>query len=150
MTSSGSRTQPVGLARYAREYYDAGIAADDVLGERPGYEVHPPMPVLFLLAHSIELALKAYLLHIGLSLKQIVALKHDLEACWDECDQNGVTGLVQLTSDDLDLLRLTSSLHMSTELRYIQTGFKRLPVFGPLQELAKKILDPICPYVGYK
>ena len=55
------RTTAVGMARYAREYFDAAKAADDVIGKRPGYERFAPAPVMFLVAHSIELVLKAYL-----------------------------------------------------------------------------------------
>ena len=46
------RTTAIGLARYAREYFDAALAADDVIGCRKGYEVGAPAPVMFLVAHS--------------------------------------------------------------------------------------------------
>ena len=50
-----TNTPPAGLARYARDYYDAAIAVDDEIGRRPGYEIFAPVPAMFLVAHSIEL-----------------------------------------------------------------------------------------------
>ena len=142
------RTSAIGLARYAREYFDAAIAADNAIGK--GYKIHAPPPVMFLVAHSIELALKAYLRDQGLSVDDLRERGHRLEECWQLAIKHGVEDHVQLTKEDLSVLQLISDLHASTELRYIQTGFKRLPVFGPLQQLARKLLDTICPLVGYR
>lgn len=144
------RTTAIGLARYARDYYRSAMAADHDLGHDKGYEFSAPSPVMFLVAHSIELGLKAYLRHQGLSLEEIVNLGHNLERCWQVAVEQGVQEHVELTEGDLEVLGIISELHLSTVLRYIQTGYKTLPVFGPLQELTKKILDGICPLVGYK
>jgi hypothetical protein len=145
-----NRTSAIGLARYARDYFDAAIAADDVIGNRTGYEIHAPPPVMFLVAHSIELALKAYLRHQGFSVNDLKKQGHRLDECWRLAVENGVENHIQLTEDDVEVLGLISDLHASNQLRYIQTGFKQFPVFGPLQELAKKLLDTICPLVGYR
>lgn len=145
-----ARTSPIGLARYSREYYDCAMAADRVVGMRKGYEIHAPMPVMFLVAHAVELALKAYLLHSGKTLDDIKRAGHDLIKCWELGSAVGFQTHVPLDTSDLDLLRLLNKLHVSTEMRYIQTGAKELPVFGPLRQLAAKILDGICPLVGYK
>ncbi len=144
------RTTAIGLARYAREYYDAAIGADDAIGNRPGYESFAPPPVMFLVAHSIELALKAYLRDRGLSLDELRERGHRLDECWKLAIEHGVEDLVQLTQDDVGVLKTINDLHASTQLRYIQTGFTQFPVFGPLQELARKLLDAICPFVGYR
>ena len=144
------RTTPIGLARYARDYYKAAIAADDVLGMQKGYEIVAPAPVMFLVAHSIELALKAYLRYQGASLNEIKGLNHNLLDCWQKAVEKGVDEHVTLANENMEVLGLISDLHSSTELRYIQTGFKQFPVFGPLQTVAQKVLDGICPLVGYK
>ncbi len=144
------RTSAIGLARYARDYFDAALAADDKIGHRKGYERVAPAPVMFLVAQSIELALKAYLRAEGLSVDQLLMIGHNLVECWRAATDNGIEAHVALTKDDLEVLALISDLHTSTQLRYIQTGFKRFPVFGPLEELAKKLLDVICPMVGYR
>ena len=91
------RTTAIGLARYAREFYDAAIAADHVIGRRPGYEISAPMPVMFLVAHSIELVLKAYLRNQGLSVDELVKEGHDLVGCWQAAIERSVEEHVQLT-----------------------------------------------------
>lgn len=146
-----TRTTAIGLARYAREYFDAAKAIDAVIGHRPGYDLHAPMSVMHNIAHSIELALKAYLRHAALSADEIISTcGHDLEKCWAEANTKGVGSLVSLTAEDIEVLGVINKLHVSTELRYIQTGFKQIPSFGPLEVLAKKLLDAICPAVGYR
>lgn len=144
------RTTPIGLARYAREYYDAAIAADHVIGHRPGYEIHAPAPVNFLVAHSIELALKSYLRHEKFTVAEIIKIGHSLTRCWTIACDHDIAHHVDLDESDLDVLRVIDVLHTSTELRYIVTGYKELPVFGPLQVLATKLLDGICPLVGFR
>lgn len=148
--NDSSRTTAIGLARYAREYLEAALAADEAIGHRPGYEAIAPPPVMFLVAHSMELALKAYLLYSGMPLKQVVALGHDLIVAWQYALDNNVTVHIELTEEDIDILKLINSLHISTELRYIKIGFKQFPIFGPLQHVAEKILNGVCPLVGYR
>ncbi len=148
--SEDDRTSAIGLARYAREYFDAAIGADDAIGHRNGYEIVAPPPVMFLVAHSIELALKAYLRDQGLTVEELERIGHDLCECWRVATDNGIEAHVALTQEELGVLGLISDLHASTQLRYIQTGYKQFPVFGPLQVLAEKLLDAICPLVGYQ
>jgi hypothetical protein len=143
-------TSEKGLARYAREYFDSGIAAANVFGQRRRYERHAPAPVMFLIAHSIELALKSYLRYQGYSVSDIVDVGHNLETCWEKAREKDIEEHVELTEDELEILKLISELHSSTELRYIRTGTIGYPVFGPVQILASKILDAVCPMVGYK
>ncbi len=143
------RTTALGLARYAYEYYEAALGADDRIGMQPGYEISAPSPVMFLVAHSMELALKAYMRNAGLTVADIRKLGHDLDACFRIAVAMGFGRQVTLTREEEALLKLISDLHASTEFRYIQTGSKKLPVFGPMAELAKKILRPVCNLVGY-
>ena len=144
------RTSAIGLARYARDYYEAAEGADEVLGDRPGYERSAPAPVMHLVAHAIELILKAYLRHRGQSVKDITKLRHRLVKCWDAAVNLGLEDHVTLTSEEMDTLQLICHLHSSTQLRYIQIGWKELPAYGPLQNLVEKLLDAICPVVGYQ
>ena len=119
------KTTALGMARYAQEYYDAALAADDVLGMREGYEIIAPPPVMFLVAHSIELALKSYLIHIGMPLGEIRRyLGHDLVKCWGTAKKHGIEDHVTLAKVDLEVLGLINDLHISTQLRYIETGWK--------------------------
>jgi len=85
------RTTAIGLARYAREYHDSAIAADEVIGQRNGFEIGAPAPVMFLIAHSVELALKAYLRHRGFGLDSLKKLGHELADCWKVAVEHGWT-----------------------------------------------------------
>lgn len=144
------RTSAIGLARYAREYYDAAIAADEVIGHREGYDIVAPAPVMFLIAHAIELTLKAYLRWKDVDLRGLKKVGHNLEASWAAACKHGITDHVSLSEEELGILHLISDLHSSTELRYIQTGYKQFPVFGPLQLMSAKVLNTVCPLVGFK
>jgi hypothetical protein len=42
------RTTSIGLARYATEFFETALAADDKLGKKEGYEIVAPIPVMFL------------------------------------------------------------------------------------------------------
>jgi hypothetical protein len=143
-------TTSIGLARYARDYFEAAKAADDVIGNKSGYEIIAPPPVMFLTAHAIELGFKAYLLNTGENLSSLKKLGHDLIVLWNVCSNNNINSILVLNKEELGLLELISDLHVSTELRYIDTGFKTVPVFGPLENLVSKILDAVCLNVGYR
>jgi len=95
-------------------------------------------------------ALKAYLRNREFSVDELRKRGHRLDECWQLAIEYGVEDHVQLTQEEEGVLELISDLHPSTQLRYIQTGFKQFPVFGPLEELARKLLDAICPLVGYR
>jgi len=145
-----SRTTAVGLARYAQEYFEAGLAADKTIGACPSYEIHAPSPVMFLLPHSLELILKSFLRHKDCSLKKLRGLSHGIYGCYDYAKSLGLSDYVVLDKSEERLLQLISELHQSTELRYIKTGSKMLPVFGPMKALTEKFLEGIYPVVGYQ
>ncbi|MBD3669449.1 MAG: hypothetical protein HUJ29_01650 [Gammaproteobacteria bacterium] len=144
------RTSAIGLARYSNEYYRAGKAADDVIGYDPGYEIHAPPPVMFLVAHSIELILKSYLREKGYTLKSLRKLSHGIYGCYEAALGEGLGDTLILDEEEEALLNLISDLHASTELKYIKSGYKQLPVFGPMDALAKKLLENISPLVGWR
>lgn len=108
------------------------------------------MPAMFLVAHAVELALKAYILWSDGEKSNLKKYGHDLQICWNEAVKRDVTAHVSLTAQDLAILQLLSDLHISTELRYIQTGPKQLPTFGSLEELCERLLHGISPVVGWR
>lgn len=148
--NDANRTTAVGLARYAIEFYEAAVVADEGLEDRPEFIRVASVPILFLTAHAIELILKSYLRHRGYTLDQILRLRHNLKKAWKAAVTHEVEKIVVLNQDDLEVLRLISDLHSSTQLRYIVTGAKTVPTFGALQELAEKLLNAIGPAVGYR
>ena len=149
--SAPGQTTPLGLARYAQDFYDAAVATDNVLGIRPGYEIIAPIPVMYLVGHSIELILKSYLISKGVTLQDLKskAYGHNLIACLTQAEALGLTQLVTLTLSDRDVLRVLNQLYSTKQLNYIVTGEKDFPVFGPLQELCTKLQNAVHVEIGF-
>ena len=78
------RQTAIGLARYAFDYISAAILIDENHRAAKGHEFLSPVPAYFLALHGIELTLKAYLRHWGLSPADLRSKKygHALKACW--------------------------------------------------------------------
>ena len=152
MQDDPQRTTPVGLARYARDFFDYALAADAKVGERPGFEIIAPVPVMYLVGHSIELCLKSYLAFHGVSLKKFRSKKygHDLERCYKKAKELGLNAHVTLNDGELHAFAVLNDLYSTKQLNYIVTGAKQFPVFGPIETVCRKLLDGICPVVGYK
>jgi hypothetical protein len=74
------RTTAVGLARYAYEYIEAAMLVEH---NDPTPSHISPVPAYFLALHGIELTLKSYLRHKGVTAKELRGQKygHDLHAC---------------------------------------------------------------------
>ena|SRR5437667_697572 len=144
------RTTPVGLARYAAEFFEVALAADDKLGKREGYEIIAPIPVMFLVGQSIELALKAYLVFKGVELRTLRRdYGHELHRSLRKAKELGLFDVVALSEEEEKVIELLDSLYSTKQLQYIVTGAKTFPVFGPLQSVTRKLVSGIGPAVGY-
>lgn len=145
------RTTPRGLIRYASEFYAAAQAADKILGTKPGYEIFAPVPVVFLMAQSIELSLKSYLLSVGVSLQSLRSRKfgHQLMVCLNESKKLGLNIIVKLEKEDMHVIEVTDALYASKQLQYIVTGAKEFPIFGPLEVAGRKLLDAVAIHVDF-
>lgn len=146
------RTKPMGLIRYANDFYKAAIGADDTFGMRPGYEIIAPIPVYYLIGHSMELALKAYLLHNGVTLHELRSNRHfghDIVKCFEKATEFGLLKIVTFNDNELGTFTILNNLYSNKELEYIVVGYKEFPMFGPLQTMSRKLIDAIAPAVGY-
>ena len=133
-------TRATEFAVGAKLYYECALAADRKIGFFPGYEIAAPAPVMSLVAHSIELSLKSFLLASGVA--NVRSFGHDLQRAFDECQQLGALGKVEFDETDLRVLEIIDDLHQNFVLRYREKSkLGRIPVFGPLQVLSKKCLD---------
>lgn len=151
MTKTSERTTSIGLARYAKEFLEAALAVDDSVGMREEYQRIPPIPVLYLIGHSIELTLKAFLVHKGMVVSELRSKNygHDLMKCWEKSIELGLGDIYTFTSDDTEIIRLLNTLYSKKQLEYIVTGYKEFPVFGPLHKLAVSLVNTIGPSVGF-
>src|SRR4051794_6628665 len=109
--TDATRTTPVGMLRYAVEFYAAAIATDDAIGDTDGYEVTAPTPVNYLIGHAIELGLKAYLLQKGRSLADIKAVGHRLCLAYEDARKLGLDDYFPPDAVDGDVLPVLDALY---------------------------------------
>jgi hypothetical protein len=147
-----SRTTAIGLARYAKEYLEAAIVVDKEMGKKATFARVSPMPAYFLLTHGIELTLKSYLRHGGLTVEQLGArdLGHNLKALLARACELGLTHLYQLTAEDCEAFELLVALNEFHQLRYIQSGFKTFPLWNVAEPFAVRLHQAVAPKVGYE
>jgi hypothetical protein len=145
-----SRTTAVGLARYAKEYLEAAIVVDQEMSKEKAYARISPMPAYFLLAHGIDLTLKAYLRHVGLTVEDLRKAGHDLKALHAKACELGLEDLHKLTAQDVEAFDLLVAANEFHQLRYIQTGAKTFPLWGAAEPLAVRLHQAIGPAVGYE
>lgn len=147
-----SRTTAIGLVRYAKEYLEAASVVDQEMGKDKAFARVSPMPAYFLLTHGIELTLKAYLRHAGLTVEQLGTrdLGHDLKALYVRACELGLGDLYQMTAEDAEVLELLVAANEFHQLRYIQSGFKTFPLWGVAKSFAVRLHQAVAPMVGYK
>lgn len=126
------------------------MAADAKMDNKKGYEIVAPIPVMFLVDQSIELALKAFLASRGIRLRKLrLDYGHKLHRSLRKAKELGLFDLVTLSEEELCVIELLDELYSSKQLQYIITGPKRFPVFGPLERAALKLVHSIGTAVGY-
>lgn len=143
------RTRPLGMLRYAIEFYGAAIAADDALGDIDGYEISAPTPVNYLIGHAIELAFKAYLLQHGVGLDGIKRIGHRLCLAYAEARKHGIDSYFMPEGGDTSVLEVLDALYSDKQFEYIETGPKTFPVFGPLKNFAQDLLLGVTKSIPY-
>jgi hypothetical protein len=141
MQMSIQSSDSMGFAIGARLFYDCAIAADEKVGMRPGYEICAPMPVMLLVAYSVELSLKAFLSANGVSTEDLAKkYGHDLEQLYRTASPQ-IRSEVRLGKDSEGVLKLLGNLHKKDyPWRYYSPAEGDFPVFGPLQVLAQDCL----------
>lgn len=146
------RTTSIGLARYAYEYIEAASVVDhDHAGKHPGNQISP-MPAYFLAHHGIELTLKAYLRHSGVTVRELGSKKygHDLHACYRKAKELGLLKIFKETPDDLNAMQMLVGLNDRHGLRYIRTGTKQFPLWSIVEPLAVRLHQAVASVVGYR
>jgi hypothetical protein len=146
------RTTAIGLARYAYEYIDAANLVDDHEAElHPGSQISPT-PAYFLAVHGIELTLKAFLRHHGVTVRELGSKKygHDLHACYRKAKELGLLKLFKEHANDVDAMRMLVDLNQGHGLRYIRTGAKQFPLWSIVYPLAARLHQAVAPAVGCK
>ncbi len=143
------RTTAVGLVRYAFDYIEAAL-----LVERSDLTPNhiSPIPAYFLALHGIELTLKSYLRHKGVTAKEIRSAKYgrDLHACHKKAKEIGLLSIFKEHANDTDAMRMLVGLNEHQGLRYIKTGMKHFPLWSVVGPLAVRLHQAVAAEVGYK
>lgn len=146
------RTTAIGLARFGLDYLNAALVVDEHMGKGPECSRISPVPAYFLLTHAIELTLKAYLRHMGVSVKQLSSKEfgHDLKASYAKAQELGLDELFTANGNDKLALDLLVHINEGHQLRYICTGAKEFPSWTIAEPFAVRLHQAISPHVGYK
>lgn len=126
---------PSGFLKHAQEFL---AAADLVLNRARSVS----LPAYFLLGRSIELSLKAFLLHRGVPLTELRKKQfgHNLRALLDASRQHGIEQHVPLVSIEAGVIQLLSFDYDGKRLEYRVTGGTyHLPLIDVTSEVARKL-----------
>jgi hypothetical protein len=151
MRDDPSRTTPLGMIRYSHDFLKAAKIVDENIGNQPGFEVVAPIPALYLVGHSIELSLKSFLLHKGISLRELRSryYGHNLDACLEKGKRLGLLTYVQFTDQEYRAFEALNTLYSAKQLEYIVTGEKHFPIFGLIELFAVKLCKVVSYIVGF-
>jgi hypothetical protein len=150
MHNDPEKTTALGLIRYAYEFFEAAVVVDEEIGHRPGFEIVAPIPAMYLVGHAIELTLKSYLVHCGVSLKGIRDLNHNLVACFEKAKELGLLNHATFEGPEEGAFEILNGLYSTKQLEYIITGQKHFPVWGLVEAFAARAFNAVAPLVGYK
>lgn len=75
----------------------------------------------YLMCHSIELSLKAFLFSVGFKKRDWKALEPDLERALRSAEDNGLGAHIDITPDDQDLLQKANRLYTKKEFEYFES-----------------------------
>ena len=135
------RTNSMGLWTYAKAYLDA---AKTVVSTSDKELV--PTPVYYLVCHSIELILKAFLRGSGEELEGLKKIGHDLNRCLNKAEKKGINQYYCFTQSQKEAIDLINDYYGSKELEYISTGSKTFPKYKILDEIADGLLASLRGY----
>jgi hypothetical protein len=98
----------------------------------------------------MELSLKAFLLHKGVTLRKLrTSFGHNLGKCLKKAEDLGLYSSVMFDESELDAFSALDDLYSTKQLEYIVTGNKTFPIFGFIHSMSQKLITAIGPMVGY-
>jgi len=143
-------TAPLESLILGREYLDAARRA------------HPPpttkleelrvghsTPAFFLVGHSIELALKAFLLGSRVSEEELKhrRLGHNLTALLTRAQALKLASEVALTEEETATIQMLDGIYSAKELEYRVVGMRTFPPYALIFAVADKLCTGLLPFV---
>lgn len=124
------RTTPRGLFNYARSYWQSGVLLHDARAK----VTHPDAPVTLLLAHAIELYLKAFLRLRGVGIDEVKnSFGHDFKKLVEEASSRGLS----LVEEDMEIAAILTEKEAIRRSRYIETGYYQRPGLAALSRTCR-------------
>jgi len=132
------RTNSMGLWTYSKEFLNAAKAVASLSDKEL-----VPIPAYYLVCHSIELILKAFLRGEGESLNKLREVSHDLNQALKAAKKKNLDQYYLLTEDQREAVDLINDYYNKKELEYITTGFKSFPKYDILEKIASSLIDSL-------
>lgn len=147
-----SRTPAVGLARYAKEYLEAAILVDAQMGKRKSFGHIQSPPAVFLLAHGLEITLKAFLLHKGMTIdvRGKKPFRHNLKRLRREAKSLGLDELYRGKAAELKAVLILDALNARHQQRYIETGATVALPWDDAEQYAVNLHQQVAKTLGAK
>ena len=102
---------------------------------------HPDAPVTLLLAHAIELYLKAFLRLRGVGIEEVrTTFGHDFKKLVDEASTRGLS----LGKEEIDIAAVLTEKESIRRSRYIETGYYQQPGLAALYPAPAKVSTNLC------
>ena len=134
MVLDPTRSTPFGFRRMARDYLHAARAVRATHGEGKLY------PLLYLYGLAIELALKAFLLKRGNSLRELKTLSHQLDCVLSLARRRHLGREIKLSHREVAAIHVLDVTYSSDQLRYIVTGSTVVPRVAALSAAAEALV----------
>jgi HEPN domain-containing protein len=136
MISDDDRTTPSGLFNYARSYWQSAVH----LHHARVKVTHPDAPITLLLAHAVELYIKAFLRLKGLSAKELkISFGHDFRKLVEEAQVRGL----QFDDEDKEVAAILTEQESIRRSRYIETGFYTRPSLRALSATCRSLDESV-------
>ena len=143
-------TAPLGSLRLASEYL---AAATSVLPppttDLEAFRLKISFPAYFLVGHSIELSLKAFLLGRGATKDELRSRKfgHKLDALLSEARRRRLGSEVKLPQDETRAIVELNNCYSVKELEYAEVGYRRMPSYALVHRVAGRLCHGLQAYV---
>jgi len=98
-------------------------------------------PCCYLLSHSIELTLKAFLLEKGSTVPELMKIGHDLGGLLRQAEAKGIRSFVALEKRHIDAIGFANAIYKEKEWEYRIRGFRQYPIIDDLYSCAWVLLD---------
>lgn len=142
-------TAPLGTHLLAGEFLAAALKIQPVASSATAELAQPiSLTAYYLVGHSAELSLKAFLLGRGVPIKTLrnKPYGHDLTVILREARRRKLGLVAELSRQDIAVLNVLNECYSAKELEYAFTGARRLPHYSVAVAVAKHLLDSIGPY----